>query len=138
MECLRNAFRVLITSPKEKRQPRVLEDFFFSLLFLTKAVLFFFFCARSEFLSSASSLCSFFLQSILFELVLSQYYFYICLSLRPFLQNDKIAYNSFKDVTKWCREKQEQFQETLYFTVSPETLEKFRHLRPKKELGNTS
>lgn len=35
--------------------------------------------------------------------------------------------------------KQEQFQETLYFTlISPETLGKFRHSRPKKELWNTS
>lgn len=36
------------------------------------------------------------------------------------------------------QQKQEQFQETLYLTLSPETLEKFRHLRPKKELWRTS
>lgn len=36
------------------------------------------------------------------------------------------------------QQKQEQFQETLYFTLSPETLEKFRHLRPKTELWSTS
>lgn len=69
-------------------------------------------------------------------------YFYFCFFLWTSLQNRKMYITFLVEGMSQNgagEKKQEQFEETLYFTlVSPETLEKFRHLRPKKELWNTS